>query len=320
VMITMDQEALINEAVRLYEIRQYESALPTFRKYAKKGDKIALLHLGKMAFFGQGMKKDPSLAYDCFYKAAIELDIESVYMVGRCFEEGFGVEQNLEKAFEYYCASSVRGSIDGQLKEALCYEEGIGVTQNEQKALTIFVDLSKRYNHPYATFRIGKAYLDGQGVQKSPENAFSWLNKALLLGSTDAMNQFRLIGTKSKRDDRTLQDIEAIGNDLFRSDRPADAIIFLQIAVNEGSIKAILLLEEAYREGRGVSQSSKIAFDYAFKGAQANDLEAMFRLGQKYELGNGVSSSFTKAAFWYENAAKLGHENAKNRLKAIRGY
>ncbi|MDD3842163.1 MAG: tetratricopeptide repeat protein [Candidatus Izemoplasmatales bacterium] len=316
----MDQESLIKEAVRMYEIRHYESALPIFRKFAKKGDRVALCYLGKMAFFGQGMKKDPSLAYDSFYKAAIELDIEAVYMVGRCLEEGYGIGQNLEKAFEYYSASSVRGSVEGQLKEALCYEEGVGVPQNEQKALTIFVELSKKFNHPYATFRIGMAYLNGQGVQKSPENAFSWLNKALLLGSTDAMNQFRLIGTKSKKDDRTLSNIETIGIDLFNGDRPKDAIIYLQIAANEGSIKALQLLEIAYHEGKGVPKASKTAFDYALKGAQANDPEAMFCLGKKYELGDGVPSSFTKAAFWYELASDKNLSEAKINLKGIRGY
>jgi TPR repeat protein len=316
----MDRETMLKEAVQLYEVRHYEQALPVFRKLAKKGDNEALRHLGLMAYFGQGMKKDSALAYESFYKAAIELDVESVYMVGRCLEEGFGIGQDLEKAFQYFTAASVRGSVDGQLKEAMCYEEGIGVPKNEQKALQIYVDLAKRANHPYATFRIGMAYLNGQGVAKSPENAFSWLNKALSLGSPDAMNQFRFIGTRSKKDERTSQDIYAIGADLFGSDRPKDAIIYLQIAANEGFPEALRLLDQAYHEGRGVAKSAETSFGYAQKGATLKDSQAMFNLGKKYENGDGTPSSYTRAAEWYEASAKTGHAEAKAQLLGIRGY
>jgi len=316
----MDRENLMLEAKKNYEIRQYEPALATFRKLAKKDDVEALRYLGKMAYFGQGMKKDPILAYQSFYRAAIELDVESVYMVGRCLEEGVGVPANPEKAYEYYSAASVRGNVDAELKEAICYEEGIGVPTNKQKALEIFVDLAKKANHPYATYRIGMAYLNGFGVVKSAENAFSWLNRALALGSPDAMNQFRLIGTKSKRDDRTTTDILAIGTDLFHSDRPKDAIIFLQMAANEGAVEALRLLDEAYHDGRGVVQSATTAFEYAQKGAAAKDPESMFRLGKKYEAGDGVISSYPRAAEWYEAASSLGHSEAKNELLGIRGY
>jgi hypothetical protein len=316
----MDQETLWKDAVGLYDVRHYEEALPVIRKMAKKGNREALRTLGKMAYFGQGMKKDPALAYESFYKAAIDLDIEAVYMVGRCLEEGVGIPANPEKAFEYYCASAVRGSIEGQLREAICHDEGIGTPKNEQKALQIFVDLSKKALHPYATYRIGMAYLNGKGVAKSPENAFSWLNKALSLGSVDAMNQFRLIGTRSKKDDRTSKDILAIGTDLFRGDRPKDAVSYLQIAAQEGEKEALLLLEEAYRLGRGVAMSRETAFAYAQKGAELKDPEAMFRLGTKYEQGDGVLSSFPTAARWYEDAAKRGHSAAAIELKGIRGW
>ncbi len=316
----MESDKIWSDAHNLYEVRHFAEALPVVRKYAKKGNPEALRTLGKMAYFGQGMKKDPGLAYDCFYKAAIELDLEAVYFVGRCLEDGTGVPADPAKAFEYYTAASVRGSVDAQLREALCHEEGIGVPPNPQKALSLYVDLAKRVNHPYATFRIGMAYLEGQGVAKSPENAFSWLNRALTLGSVDAMNQFRLIGTKSKKDDRTASDLLAIGEDLFRGDRPKEAIPYLMIAANEGETKGLLLLEEAYRFGRGVPLAKDTAFSYAVKAAERKDPEGMFRLGQKYENGDGVPSSFPAAARWYAEAARLGHPAARIELQGIRGY
>jgi len=316
----MDQEAVWKETRRLIEIRRYSDALPLVRKWAKKGHREALTMLGMMAYFGWGMKKDDALAYDSFYKAAIDLDVEAVYMVGRCLEEGRGVPQDLPKAFEYYAAAAIRGSVDAQLREAICHEEGIGTEPNEQKALSLYVDLAKRLQHPYATFRIGMAYLNGKGVAKSPENAFSWLNKALALGSVDAMNQFRLIGTKSKRDDRSTQDLFAIGADLFAGERPKDAIPYLQMAANEGEPKAFLLLDDAFREGRGVPRSPETAVSWLQKAAALGDPEAMYRLGRRLEMGEGIPSSFTAAAHWYEEAARHGHAEAQIELKGIRGY
>lgn len=316
----MDPDKALNDALNLYDVRHYAEALPALRKFAKKGKTEAMRTVGKMAYFGQGMRKDPGLAYDCFYKAAIELDLEAVYFVGRCLEEGCGVPADPAKAFEYYTAASVRGSVDAQLREALCHEDGIGVPANPQKALSLYVDLAKRVNHPYATFRIGMAYLNGEGVAKSPENAFSWLNRALSLGSVDAMNQFRLIGTKSKKDERSTADILAIGEDLFRGDRPKDAIPYLQIAANEGEARALLLLEEAFRFGRGVPISKETAFSFATRSAERKDPEGMFRLAQKYETGDGIPSSFPAAARWYAEAARLGHPAARMELQGIRGY
>jgi len=316
----VDQETVWKDTQHLVEIRRYAEALPVVRKWAKKGHREALTLLGKMAYFGWGMKKDDALAYDSFYKAAIDLDVEAVYMVGRCLEEGRGVPKDLPKAFEYYAAAAIRGSVDAQLREAICHEEGIGTEPNDQKALSLYVDLTKRLQHPYATFRIGMAYLNGKGVTKSPENAFSWLNKALALGSVDAMNQFRLIGTKSKRDERTTQDIFAIGADLFAGERPKDAIAYLQIAANEGELRAFLLLDDAYREGRGVPRSPESAVSWLQKAAVLGDPEAMHRLGRRLETGEGIPSSFPSAAKWYAEAARRGHVAAQSDLKGIRGY
>ncbi|MFH0993301.1 MAG: SEL1-like repeat protein [bacterium] len=315
----MERDQMMAEAVKAYDVRQFDRALPTFRKLAKKNDPEALYYLGMIAYSGSTGKADPVLAFDCFRRSAMELEIRALYMCGRCYEEGAGIEQDLTKAYDYYAAGAAKGDANAALKEAECLETGKGVAKNEQKALQIYVDLAKRQN-PYATFRIGIAYLEGRGVAKSPESAFSWLNKALALGSADAMNQFRLIGTKSKTDERTTADIAAIGKELFRGDRPEKAMSYLIIAANEGDGESLRLLMQGADEGRGMKQDAKAAFDFALRGANAKDPEAMLALGTKYEAGNGVASSFVLAAFWYDQAAKAGDARGTAELIGIRGY
>jgi len=315
----MERDAVISEAIKAYEVRQYERALPIFRKLAKKNDPEALYYLGMITYAGSAGKPDPASAFDCFRRSAMELEVRSLYMCGRCYEDGFGVEKDLAKAYDYYAAGSAKGDPEAAVKEAECLESGKGVAKNEQKALSIYVDLSKRQN-AYATYRIGMAYLEGKGVSKSPESAFSWLNKALALGSPDAMNQFRLIGTKSKTDDRTTGNVAQIGRELFAGDRPEKAIPYLQIAASEGDAAAVRLLMQAAETGRGMKQDRKAAFDFALRGATMKDPAAMLALGRKYEAGDGVRSSAVLAATWYDQAARAGSAEAADELRAIRGY
>ncbi len=315
----MEKDERLSEAIKLFDVRQYDKALPLIRKLAKKNDPEANYYLGMMAMSGLGMKKDPSLAYESFQKAAMELDKNGTYMCGVCHANGIGTTKNDQKAFEYYQTASEQGSPAAKTKMAQAYELGLGVAKNEVKALKIYVELAKNED-AYAAFRIGLAYLEGRGVQKSAENAFSWLNKALSYGSIDAMNQFRLIGTKSKTDARTTSMMVKIGEELLNSDHPQDALIYLEIGSNEGNILAYTLLVKAYDEGLGVLPDSKKAFDYALKAANMGDGASMFKLAYKYECGQGVDSSFVSAAKWYEEAQKAGYEPATEALSSLRGY
>ncbi len=315
----MENEERLSEAVKLYDVKQFDKALPLIKKLAKKNDPKANYYLGMMALNGLGMKKDIPFAYESFHKAALELDPSGIYMMGICYLNGFGVQKNDAKAFEYFQTAAERNLHEAKLKVAECYETGQGTSKNEPKALKIYAELAKNED-AFSAYRIGMAYLEGKGVTKSAESAFSWLNKALSYGSIDAMNRFRYIGTKSKTDARTTPMIYTIGEELLNSDHPKDAIIYLEIAANEGNLKAYQLLVKAYDQGIGVLRDAKKAFDYCLKASELGDAYSMFQLAEKYEQGLGVDSSFVKAATWYESSKNAGYEPARNALNTLRGY
>ncbi len=315
----MEFDERLTEAIKFYDVKLYDKALPIMRKFAKKDDPQALYYQGMMAFNGLGMKKDPDLAFDSFQRSAKELNLSAIYMCGICHQTGFGTPKNDQKAFEYFQTAAESNHIEAKIKCAQCYEVGQGVSKNDVKALKIYIELAKQED-AYSAFKIGMAFLDGKGVQKSAESAFQWLNKALSYGSIDAMNQFRRIGTKSKTDQRSTDMIVKIGEDFLNSDHPQDAIIYLEIGANENSVKAFGLLIKAYDQGIGVLTDAKKAFDYCLKAANLNDPFSMYQLGEKYELGRGVDSSFVLAAKWYEASSVAGYEPAKVALLGLRGY
>jgi hypothetical protein len=315
----MDVSILLAEAKKAYDLRQYPSAFPKFAKAAKKGSINATYYLGLMHFHGQGTAKNEAEAFRLFGKAARELFPDAIYMMGKCLEEGRGSAIDLKQAYEYYVAAATQGNADAMISQAKFHEQGIHVIQDVSKAIQLYVELAKREN-PYAMYKIGMAYFHGIGVKKSLESAYAWLNKALAKGSVDAMNHFRLLGTKSATDLRNTATLLEVGKELFESDSPESAIIYFDISAREGLVDAYQFLREAYEKGKGVLRSPQKAFQMTLSGAMNNDGDQMMRLAKKYESGDGVFSSFLKAAEWYEKAYRHGVMEAKEELLGLRGF
>ncbi|MDD5602154.1 MAG: hypothetical protein PHP78_04235 [Candidatus Izemoplasmatales bacterium] len=315
----MDTNFLLSEAKKAYDMRQYPKAYPLFAKLAKKGLVEANHYLGLMNFYGQAISKNEDVAFRFFSKAARELFSDSIAMLGRCYEEGRGTNQDYKQAYEYYVAAATQGNAEGMIRQAKFHEQGLFVPKDMAKAIQLYVDLAKKDN-PYAMYKIGMAYFHGEGVKKSLESAYAWLNKALSKGSIDAMNHFRFLGTKSATDLRTSTAILTHGKDLFASESPESAIIYFEIAAREGLTEAYRYLRDAYDQGKGVKQSPEKAFQMALAGAMKEDDEQMRILAKKYEMGHGVPSSFLKAAEWLEKASKLGNSAARTELLGLRGF
>jgi TPR repeat protein len=57
-------------ALKYYEQKEYDKALPLFKQLAEQGNAIAQLNLGKMYFNGYGVTKDNAQAVYWFHKSA----------------------------------------------------------------------------------------------------------------------------------------------------------------------------------------------------------------------------------------------------------
>jgi len=61
-----------------------------------------------------------------------------------------------------------------------------------------------------------------------------------------------------------------------------------------------------------IDQSSNV-FKFQQKLADNGNVHAQYKLASMYEVGDGVASSFDKALYWYERAAKSGLKKAEHR-------
>jgi len=311
-------ESKLAVAIKNYTVKNYKDAFVDFKKLSKSHTEAAY-YLGMMYYYGYYTNQDYNQAFKSFQKAWEGLYPDAIYMLGVCYEEGKGVSKDLNQAFELYQAAAKNSSSYALLKIARFSEEGIVVQQSLKTAIEIYVKLSKM-NNAYSMYNIGSFYLEGRGLKKSVDNAYTWLNKALSAGSVEAMNYFRFLGSKSKTDVRTTEEIYLAAKSYLKKKLYETGLQLLEIAAKEKHVQSIFDLSDIYLHGTGVVASPEKAFKLLLKYKDLEDPTLYYRIASKYENGEGIHSSYIKAALFYELAAKKEYEPAKIALIEIRGY
>ena len=82
----------------------------------------------------------------------------------------------------------------------------------------------------------------------------------------------------------------------------------------------ILLLGEAYRNGRGVPEDYKEAAKWFTKAAEQGDADAQYNLGIMYDNGRGVPKDDKEAVKWYRKSAEQGYADAQYNLGVAYSY
>jgi len=307
---------MFDRAKEFFIAKNYKDAFTLFRKINKENPEAAY-YLGLMYYYGYYVDADDNLAFANFKLAWEGLYEEGIYMLGRMYEEGKGVEKNYEQAFKLYQAAL--HSDNAKLRIANFYETGKFVSKSVTNAIKIYNELQKK-NNAFAMYKIGSFYFSGEGLKKDLNNAYKWLNKALLAGSVEAMNHFRIIGTKSKTDTRTTQDLFNAGRALVNKKQVEEALPYLEAAAKERFLPAISLMYEIYKNGIGVDKDLVSAYKVLKRYESYKEPEIYYLIGQTFENGEGVDSSYVLAAEYYELASNLEHEPSLKALKELRGY
>jgi len=306
----------IDRAKTLFLSKDYKVAFSIFKKLAKDSSEAAY-YLGLMYYHGYAVDVDDNQAFNYFRSSWEGLFEEGIYMLGRMYEEGRGTVKNYEQAFKLYQAAA--NSQNAKLRLANFYEYGKYVEKSIPNAIKIYNELQK-HDNAFSMYKIGAFYFSGNGLKKDLNNAYKWLNKALLVGSVDAMNHFRIIGTKSKTDYRSTEEVYETGKSLINKLQVEQALPYLEAAAAEGSLAAIVKMYEVFREGIVLDKDLKRAYQVLDKYKDLKYPKIYYLLGKANEQGKGVESSYVKAAKFYELGAKLDDESCKAALLEIRGY
>ena len=85
-----------------YKRKDYRSVFNIASDFAKQGDPAGQYILGELHMQGQGVKKNPYVAFQWFTKAAAKNHPLATYALGSMYATGVGTKKNPYRAFQLY--------------------------------------------------------------------------------------------------------------------------------------------------------------------------------------------------------------------------
>lgn len=113
-------KAVFDQAVTIYQQKDYAQALPLFAQASEMGHIKANRYIGLSYLNGRGVAKDVDKAFEQFSFAAERGDVTSKYWLGYCYENGLGTPKEMTKAVYWYQQAAKRTDHIGEpAREAL---------------------------------------------------------------------------------------------------------------------------------------------------------------------------------------------------------
>lgn len=175
-----------------------------------------------------------------------------------------------------------KGSASAQTELGMTYYNQVPPDYN---SAAIWFLKAARQGYPEAQWHLGMLYANGQGVQKSDEQAAYWFQLATEQGWGMGQTNWSLAaaGQRQPVDPRQLR----YG---LRAAETSDAEVGKSLMV-----------------GQGTPQDYHYGFLWLRQAAEHGDMEAQYRLGMLYAKGTGSRRDNVEAHKWYNLAAAQGH-------------
>lgn len=341
--------------------KDVSGAVSLYEKGIAKGDPTGAESLG--AFFLEGEFKDTERAV-AYLKKAYELgSLRAGTRLGRFLYNEAGSQQQREEAKALLSSLAEQNYIPAVKALAIIYSSGNRSERNYEcaKSLQLRVlesghkeamlalgwldlQLPPDEENPSATpplywFKqawdngiheasgyIGRAYLDGDSVDKSVEDALHWFKLGADKGEAECAYFVGAIHDKGWNGESSDKNAEpwyrqaaeaglaagqiALARLLVRNNgvpvNGTEAIRWLNQAIVGGSTEAMLLLAHLYQEGVGVIKNERAAFEWCRKAADAGDLVGQSEMGWRLCRGIGCDVNMAEGVSWHQRTAIAG--------------
>lgn len=207
--------------------------------------------------------------------------------------------RKLKEAQELYLQYSNALSLDQQSNLGLLYIYSDPANKDYTTAMQWFQKAAGK-GHTKSITYIASLYMDGLGVAKDTTVAFSWYKKAADLKDADAMlavGAMYQLGKNTKADEKA-------------------AISWYKTAAEHGRPKGYYYIGDLYFQAKLYNT----ALDWYKQAAYDKDVDAMLKIAQLYEEGNGVIKDIDEAISWYNKITRTSgytkaHSKAYDNLK-----
>jgi hypothetical protein len=169
---------------------------------AEQGDTRSMVGLAYMRLNAVDPRYAPADAAGLLQRAADGGSAEAMFELGQLYEKGLGVVKDDARALELYRAAAGLGFADA-LNDLgfIHFQGGLGVTRDPAVALDYF-EQAANLRQPQAMYNFAALIDDGSVAGKGPEQAATYLYRALRTGAQDVFDVVRDRPTMFKAETR----------------------------------------------------------------------------------------------------------------------
>ncbi len=276
---------------------------------AQAGNAAAQNTVGLWYYVGKdSVKQDYKQALQWWARAAKQDNADAIGNMAMCYQLGRGTERDSAMAVKLYESAIKKGNKGvipqheqladkGKVFSSLflrdCYLKGIGVDKSPQKA-TEYLEKAAKVGHEDSQYMLALQLLNG----KQPEKAAGWFKRAASQGNVGATYYYGNMlhkGTGVKEDKKS-------------------GMALLRQAAAKDFAMANYQLGLIYRDGDDVERDAAKAFSYMKKAASQGNPNAQWQLGMMYLKGEGTPQDYYFAAQWLAEQALSTHKKDINEL------
>lgn len=257
---------------------------------AATGDESAKRSLGSM--FGARTPApffiaNQQVAIDFYRYGAALGDAKAMYLLGNLLYW----EKKLDESEKWHRLAAENGNADAMYGLSASYEYG---EKKDLEQARYWERRAAEAGNGFSMLRLARRYDEGDGVERNPELAAYWYERA------EAAGEITPAVTKRKNKEC--------------ADR-------MQKGAAEGNRDAMYQLARAYWSGGfhgcGLEQNFPEAIRWYTEAANRGDVIAANNLGAMYGRGQGTPQDFKQAMYWYQKSAESGLPRAMFNVAAM---
>lgn len=276
---------------------------------AQTGNAAAQNTVGLWYYVGRDtIRQDYEQALQWWARSAKQDNADAIGNMAMCYQLGRGTKPDSTMAVKLYESAikkgnknvipqheklADKGSVFSSLLLRECYFKGIGVDKSPQKA-TEYLEKAAKAGHESSQYMLALQLLNG----KQPEKAAAWFKQAAKQGNAGATYYYGNMLHKGTG---------------VKQDKQSGIALFKQAAAKD-FVMANYQLGIIYRDGDGVEKDATKAFSYIKKAAWQGSPNAQWLLGMMYLNGEGVALDYYFAAQWLAEQALTTHKKEINEL------
>ncbi|MGE0008468.1 MAG: tetratricopeptide repeat protein [Parvibaculaceae bacterium] len=195
-------QASYEEAVLLYEDKDYKGAREIAEAAAKKGDARAMAMLGLFYQKGYGVGADLNKAVDWYAGAAEKNNVDAQYALADIYLGGALGEPDMERGRYWLIKAAGQGRPEAEHRLGLLAAEE---TPPDWTSAADWFRKAAAQGYPDAQYNLGVLYSEGKGVEQSKITAGEWFAKAAMKGHPDAALDYGIMvfrGDGVKKDEK----------------------------------------------------------------------------------------------------------------------